>query len=176
MRNKDEYLTALCVLAGLETPIENCCYLELMTQLYNIEYIYSVPNDDNRALDGLALRSRIKSDSMVGEPCSLLEMLLSLARRCEDDLLYNPRKGDRSVDWFWMMLRNLGLSKFRDSTFGTAWKADDITGITDIFMDREYDWYGVGGIFPLKGRCKDQREVEVWYQMSAYLLEHPELE
>ena len=174
----DEYFTALCVLAGLETPVEHCGFYELMSQLYHIEFIWSVPNDDNRALDALKLRETYckKGTTLDDDCCSLLEMLLALAQRCDDELMYNPIDGNRSSTWFWMMLTNLGLNKFRDRSFEEAWNANDVTGITDIFMDREYNSHGIGGIFPLKGKCKDQTEIELWYQMNTYLMENPDLE
>jgi len=167
----DKYFEELCKLAGLETPVDSCGYFELMSQLHRIEFIWSVPNDDNRALDGLSLRERCRGQSNK-EPCSLLEMLIALAIRCEEEIMYDPEKGDRSADWFWMMMTNLGLNRFRNGSFKEAWNADDVLGITDILIDREYNWQGNGGLFPLKDVCKDQVEVEIWYQMSAYLLEN----
>jgi hypothetical protein len=34
---------------------------------------------------------------------------------------------------------------------------------------RTYEPNGVGGFFPLENPNEDQREVELWYQMSAYV-------
>ena len=45
-------------------------------------------------------------------------------------------------------------------------------GGLDGFINRQYEANGEGGLFPLKGVCEDQREVEIWYQMNAYLYEH----
>jgi len=176
-KNHNSYFTALCTLAGLETPVEHCCYFELMSQLYMTPFRWSVEYDDNRANDGVMLREKYMENDELDEdePCNLLEMLVALARRCEDDLMYNPRFGNRSVDWFWMMLTNLGLNKFRDNSFEEAWNYTNVTKIVDKFMDREYNSKGVGGLFPLRGPCKNQINVELWYQLGTYIQEHPEL-
>ena len=171
----DVYFGILCDLVGLDGPVEQCGYFELLYQLYRTEFYYSVPNDDNRALDGVRLRDKYGFPA-VDMPCNLFEMLVALAIRCDDDILYSAEEGDRSKDWFWMMLTNLGLNKFKDRSFGKAWGNDDITKICDDFMDRKYSYDGVGGLFPLRGANKDQTKVEIWYQLSAYLLEHPELD
>jgi hypothetical protein len=174
--NNDAYFGVLCDLAGLESPVDNCGYFEVMNRLYHTEFYWTVPNDDNRASDGLKLREKY---GFVQEdlPCNLLEMFLALAIRCDDEIMYNPTDGDRHTDWFWMMMTNLGLSKYRDRSFGKAWGHDDITDILDIFMERRYGFSGHGGgLFPLKDPRKNQTDVEIWYQLSTYLLEHPELE
>ena len=182
MESKDSYFEVLCKLAGLETPIEKSSFYELMRELYDIEFYWSVPNDDNRALDGIELRKKYKyhydinTRILQDEPCSLLEMLLALAKRCDDDIMYSPIEGDRSIDWFWMMLTNLGVNKFRDSCYGDAWVDNDVIGIMDKFMDREYNTDGKGGLFPLKHPSENQLEVEIWYQMNAYLLENTEMD
>jgi hypothetical protein len=36
---------------------------------------------------------------------------------------------------------------------------------------RTYDRRGHGGLFPLQRSNRDQRRVEIWYQLSEYLLQ-----
>ena len=165
------YFEKLCSVAGLKGPVEHCNYFELMYQLYRTEYYWSVPNDDNRGADGIKLRERYKFPD-VDSDCSLLEMLIALALRCDEEIMYNPTEGDKSVDWFWMMLTNLGLSKMRDSSFESGWNHETVSVICDTFMDREYATNGRGGLFPLKAPQQNQTKVEIWYQLSAYLLEN----
>ena len=43
--------------------------------------------------------------------------------------------------------------------------------ILNIWLERRYDEDGKGNIFPLKDPIKDQKTVEIWYQMQSYLLE-----
>ena len=39
-------------------------------------------------------------------------------------------------------------------------------------LAREYSDNGHGGLFPLKNPKKDQRKVEIWYQMTEYINEN----
>ena len=57
---------------------------------------------------GVGLRYRysiyLKRDDVIdilNEPCSVLEMILALAIRCEDTIMANVRYGDRTTQWFW---------------------------------------------------------------------------
>jgi hypothetical protein len=175
IKANDVYFEVLCGLIGLEAPVEKCGYFELLYQLYRTEFYYSVPNDSNRALDGIRLRDKYGFPS-VNSPCNLFEMFLALSIRLDEDILYNPENGDRSKDWFWMMMTNLGLNKFKDRSFRSGWEYIDVDSICNKFMERDYSYDGLGGLFPLKEAKKDQREVEIWYQLSTYLLNHPELD
>jgi hypothetical protein len=38
-------------------------------------------------------------------------------------------------------------------------------------MDRRYERNGQGGLFPLRKPAMDQRDVEIWYQANAYMIE-----
>ncbi|MFA6661451.1 MAG: hypothetical protein WCS56_00290 [Bacilli bacterium] len=171
----DVYFGILCDLVGLHEPVKTSGYFELMYQLYRTEFVALVPNDGNRGLDGIRLRDKYGFPK-VNTPCNLFEMFVALAIRCDEDILYSPENGDRHVDWFWMMMTNLGLNKFRDRSFGDAWEYADIEEVCEKFLSRDYGYDGIGGIFPLKNPKKDQRNVEIWYQLSSYLLEHPEIE
>ena len=37
------------------------------------------------------------------------------------------------------------------------------------FLERAYNRSGRGGLFPIKRVLKDQRRVEIWYQMMDYI-------
>lgn len=142
-----------------------------------------IPNDDNRGFDGLELRSSWWSENApgLGEPkadwCSMLEMMVALAMRMEDEILYDPRKGDRTDQWFWMMMGNVGLDAICDELL-EDYMLDGryVDGILDNVVHRTYMPDGSGGLFPLEHPEEDQRYVEIWQQMQAYLNEHPEIE
>ena len=72
------------------------------------------------------------------------------------------------------MLSNAGLDSFSDAVYNDN-PDFDIRRIVDIkirrILNREYHPDGDGGLFPLMNPREDQRGVEIWYQMSAYLLE-----
>ncbi len=52
------------------------------------------------------------------------------------------------------------------------WGAAEIDDILERLIWRQYQEDGQGGFFPLAWPEQDQREVELWYQMNAYLAEN----
>ena len=108
-------------------------YRKLLSQLHTTTFTYSIPNDKNRAEDGLGLRYRFAlylDDMSVMEylkgPCSVLEMMAGLSVRCEESIMDDPDIGDRTGQWFWGMINNLGLSSMRDSNFDRNYIDDTI--------------------------------------------------
>ena len=65
-------------------------------------------------------------------------------------------------------MKNLGLNHCSDKRRLTY---EEVNDVLDRVIWRTYRWDGHGGLFPLNEPEKDQREVEIWYQLSAYLLE-----
>jgi len=65
-------------------------------------------------------------------------------------------------------MENLDLKKYNDDRPIPVKKVDDIL---DRVIHRKYKANGEGGFFPLKETNNDQRDVELWYQMSEYVLE-----
>jgi hypothetical protein len=131
--------------------------------------------DGNRAEDGMDLRYRFGYINSLEEPeiavylddrpCSILEMMIALAIRCEEQIMGDPDIGDRTGKWFWMMIDNLGLSNMDDNHYDENY----INKVIRRFLDRAYDKNGNGGLFKIKGFHNDIRNVEIWYQMMWYL-------
>ncbi len=153
---------------------------EFIYQLFDIEFYSLIPNDDNRAIDGIQLRDRFieaekegnYSEGLSFGPCTILEMLISLADRM-DFMLYNPDLGkERCEKWFWMFIDNLKLYKYDNDDPEVSKKRKLNNIIIRKFLERDYDESGKGGIFPLKHPTKDQRYVEIWYQMMSYISEN----
>jgi hypothetical protein len=140
-----------------------------------IRYEYSVPNDDNRAQDGLKLRDRFEYETSVKLPnlgeCRILEFLIALAIRLNESV-YDHENPNLEPVWFWILIVNLELDEYDD---GYNFRRIH-TGIESIFRclnNRLYNKDGTGGgLFPLDNPSQDQRGVEVWYQMMAYLQEN----
>lgn len=153
-------------------------YWDLLRKLYCSEFLYFIPNDDNRAQDGFELRDFFLQEEGLQPdpywetlPCSIFEMLVSLARRMEFE-------GGRSVvHWFWQFIRNLELDIFTDefcmeSASGYHVMVYIAQSAVEALNSRSYSYSGHdGGLFPLNDPEEDQSEVELWYQMSAYLRE-----
>lgn len=133
-------------------------------------------NDDNRIEDGRGLRIEFfhengvegtKMDLSLGEDASVLEVLIGVSRR----LAWFA--GDGPEGWAWQLLRNLKLHLMYDPLSNRkARKADEIL---ERLIWRNYSPDGEGGFFPLAWPSRDQRGVEIWYQMNEYIGEiHPE--
>lgn len=140
---------------------------KLLRRLYAIEFIYLVSMDENRAADGLDLRWQwmdekavLPSREWLDRGCSFLEMLVALSRR-----LAFEGDGEPHI-WFWHLLDNLDLTKHNDRNFNLR----EVDEIVATVIWRTYDRNGRGGLFPLQRARQDQRNVELWTQMNAYLL------
>jgi hypothetical protein len=158
--------------ASLRLKNPSRTYWSLLLDLFKKEFEWFVPNDDNRKEDGRDLRHEFvelheiddPDLEWLGLPCSMLEMMIGLSRRLSFEADGEPR------DWFWHLVENLDLHKYNDKNYDDRGR-DNIDRALDIVIWRRYSASGRGGLFPLKNPQSDQREVEVWYQLSAYLNE-----
>ncbi len=148
-------------------------YSRLMKQLHDTPFIYILERDRNRADDGISLREEFyrEKDIDIGvydhrDDCSVLEMLVALAERIEDEYTGDPGKSHPELI-FWEMICNLGLDIFDDRHF----ESDEVEYVLDQWMDREFLSDGAGSIFPVSNPIRDQREIEIWSQMNEYLTE-----
>lgn len=154
---------------------ERLCYHELLAHLHSREFTYILDMDVNRAEDGVSLRYRFGHDcgydydvidECLGDgPCSVLEMMVALALRCEEDIADDPELGDRTGLWFWSMITNLGLGSMDDSKFDPYFTDEVICRL----LNREYGRNGEGGLFTVCHSGHDLRDVEIWCQMCWYL-------
>lgn len=147
-------------------------YQKLLMRLSETEFTWTVAYDSNRASDGLYLRRLYLRET--GElqhddaPCSVLEMLVALCRRCEDELMYDPDLGDRTGHWFWIIMENLGLDIYDDYGFD----CDAVDTIVERFLTRDYEKNGFGGAFPCVHNVCDFRDKDLWWQLNVYLEEN----
>lgn len=150
-------------------------YRKLLINLHYTEFTYLIPRDKNRAEDGINLRHRFILmngyedwyDSVMeylDGPCSVLEMMIALAIKCEE-IMDDPKVGDRTGQWFWGMIVNLGLGAMTDDLFDEENVDDKIR----TFLNRDYEPDGTGGLFTNRYCGADLRGVEIWYQMCWYL-------
>lgn len=147
-------------------------YWELTRTLYTTEFTWFVPNDDNRIMDGQALRQEFIDSygpdevdySWLEMGCSFLEMLIALGRRASFESKGSPG------DWFWLMIKNLGLIDYSDDIFEVS-IFEEVKEALERINQRTYEADGRGGLFPLRNPREDQRRVEIRYQLAAYLLE-----
>lgn len=148
-------------------------YYKLLTRLQDTEFTYILPKDANRAEDGISMRWRFAKQyddpdyimDCLDRPCSVFEMMLALAIRCEEDIMDSAEYGNRISQWFWQMIVNLGLGSMTDMNFDP----DYVDDIVQRFLNREFEPDGHGSLFVVR-RCKfDLRKVEIWVAMLWYL-------
>ena len=153
-------------------------YGELLRHLHSIDYIYTYPMDGNRAEDGISLRYRFgqdvgisaaeTADALDTMPCSMLEMMAALALRCEEDIMFDSKCGNRTGLWFKTMIFSLGLGEMTNGNFDS----EDVDRIIFNFLEHRYSPDGDGGLFRIKNtNGEDMRKIEIWSQMHRFLAE-----
>lgn len=153
----------------LEEPVKDL--VSLAKKMYITEFTYIIDNDDNRVMDGLDLRYTMMEELNIEADqdwleleCSIFEMLVALSLR----IAY--LEDTRPYIWFEYMVANLGLRHINSESKLTKNMAK-VEATLNRLVKREYSSTGVGGLFPLKYAPMDQRQTEIWQQMSLYLLE-----
>lgn len=152
-------------------------YIKLLSYLHSREFVYILEMDGNRAEDGINLRYRFGrewdyDDRLIAayldtRGCSVLEMMVALAVRCEEHIMDNPDIGNRTSEWFWCMIENMGLERMGDGYFFEERAERTINRL----IDRDYGINGEGGLFTIMNTGRDIRTIDIWYQMCWYLRE-----
>lgn len=155
---------------------QDISYKKLLMHLHDTNFTYLIRNDQNRAEDGISLRYRFAKNASIEEPigyildcldekCSVLEMMIALANRCEEDYMDDPAFGDRTAQWFWGMITNLNLGSMIDTRYDKRYVDKALYN----FLHRKYEADGRGGLFRIRNCKEDMRKVEIWYQMCYFL-------
>ena len=155
-------------------------YHRLLEFLHSIPFEYMISLDGNREADGISLRYHFGWENDIPNPiiareldihpCSVLEMMVALARRMEGDVMGDPVYGNRTYIWFFSMLESLGIDDMTDERFieFVAW--DQV----HTFLTRRYYPNGRGSLFTFKYPDQDMRGVEIWDQAMWWLNEYVE--
>jgi len=156
-------------------PDQDLTFWNVLRILYTTEFTWVVPNDENRIGDAKALREefidtqdirlRRSERHWVELGCSMLEVMVGLARRLETEA-----DSGKTHYWFWVLMENIGLSEdiVNDSC---EFSEEDVRDVLEMVIQRYYEPNGHGGLFPLEHPRGDQRKVELWYQLNEYVLE-----
>lgn len=171
----NEYFDWMYQLVRDKHYMKNLSYRKLLTELFERDFYYILSMDKNRAQDGIDLRYRFGyecgySHAFIKEHLddsnvSVLEMMVALAFRCEEQIMDDPDIGNRTGQWFWSMIENLGLISMDDKNFDS----DYINYVITRFLEREYAPNGEGGLFRTNRKLQDMRSTEIWYQLCWYL-------
>lgn len=150
-------------------------YTKLYEQLFETEFYAKLDMDENRVCDGLELRrrfileegNRMYTDQLDAPPyCTCLEMIVALAIRMENDILFDPDEGNRTGIWFHIMLENLGLTEFTDDRYDR----EEVDYILKFWLERKYK--NNGRPYNLFVTDKDDfkfSKSEIWYQMNYFV-------
>ena len=173
----NEYFNWMYDIVCADRFAKGISYRKLLMHLHNTIFRYSIRRDSNRADDGVGLRyrfalSRDHDETLannihhyITDPCSVFEMMLALAIRCEENIMDDTAFGNRTGQWFWGMIVNLGLGSMTDDQFDKSY----VEEIIERFLDREYKPNGEGGLFTVRNCDRDLRNVEIWFQLCYYL-------
>lgn len=151
-------------------------YSTLMRMLYNAEFTWLIPEDENRAIDGINLRDdfakytgvpQVEALIYLDKPCSVLEMMVALACRIEDQIMEDLFVGPRVGRWMKVMISSLGLRYETDGYLDEEY----VDYIISTFLKREYERNGDGGLFRIRDHSVNMREIEIWSQTNWYLRE-----
>ncbi len=152
-------------------------YRKLLYFLNTVSFIPIMEMDDNRRIDGIDFRYRFGyengySDSIIEryltKECSVLEMMIALSSRVEDNITDNYMFGNRTGQWFWSMIVSLGLNEMKDENFNEQYCRE----VIDNFLTRNYAANGRGGLFTVENPHDDMRSVDIWCQFMWYLDEN----
>jgi hypothetical protein len=147
-------------------------FRSLFEQMHKTIFVAIISHDENRIADARDMRYEFlaKHENEQGDPnwmrapCSMLELLVVLSRQLSFEM------DDNTDAWFWHLVDVLNLEQFNDRKYNR--NAQEVVGATlDRVIWRTYEPSGEGGLFPLRDPRRDQRKVELWYQLNAYLLE-----
>lgn len=168
----DNYLKYLIYEYGLDHFPQ---YGKLFDILHHMEFVWFIDRDDNREDDGVRLRDDYKipyelleyEDEFMDHWCSVLEMLIALAVRVEDEFIGDPND-EHPESFILEMLNNLELCIYK----GYGYRKEDVIKIVDRWLNRRFKKDGYGSPFPVKYDPRDQRKMEIWDQMNSYISEN----
>ena len=171
---EDEYFEWLYRYVDNDRFHKKISYRKMIRYLFDEPFRWTIPKDENRALDGIGLRRRYAIElgfdddyfkDYLDGPCSVLEVIIALALRIEETIMDDPTIGDRTSQWIWIMLGSLGLESMTDDRFDI----DLVQWTIDQFLDRNFDPDGKGSLFRIPNCRFDLRGTEIWIQMLWYL-------
>lgn len=152
-------------------------YNKLLSKLNDIPYNPELQMDFNRESDGIELRYQFGHDhkyschiiaiSIDIRPCSVLEMMVALAYRCEMHIMGDGDLGINTGRWFKTMLRSLDLNDMDNNHFDEV----KVEQVIETFLERNYSRDGKGGLFWIPNTTVDLREFDIWKQMCWFLTE-----
>lgn len=135
----------------------------LAERLNAIVYRWHFSLDENRAVAGKSLRQvyldiyGLDDDEVPGGECTVLEMLIALARRMSEN------SNRTAEDCYREMIHNLNVYGYSEEIVNQR---------INNWLDGNFDSNGDGTPFPLKHYQGDCRNLDIWTQMTIYINEN----
>ena len=154
--------------------------LDIAQPLFDMDFEWSVKEDEIRARDALGIRKEYANDvghsekkskrdidriwkSICGK-CSLLEILVSMAKHI-DQMVNEGEEGQMVPVFVRVFLINMGINDCKDP--------EKIKSKGQLLIDRKYAADGSnGGLFVVKKPGVNMPEICLWDQMGIWLDEH----
>ena len=174
----NEYFEWIYHLVCNEEKYNKISYRKLLYFLHSTYFVPMIDMDDNRRADGIDFRYRFGYENgypdeyikryLDTRDCTVLEMMIAMAYRVEENITDNTAYGNRIGQWFWTMIVSLGLGQMDDSKFDK----NHCLHVIDNFLNRKYMKNGKGGLFTVENPPGDMRDVDIWCQFMWYLAEN----
>lgn len=152
-------------------------YKKLLGLLNSIDFVPIMEMDENRMEDGKDFRYQFGFDNGYSNEyirenldiynCTMLEMMVALSYKVENQITADNIYGDRTSQWFWEMITNLGLNHMNDNNFDEVYCREVINN----FLNREFKPDGEGSLFKFVQPLDDMRNVDIWCACMWYLNE-----
>lgn len=155
--------------------------------LFDIEFFAINKFDISRIGDALDLREEFINELEKNKPenweneiyelqqhfPTVFEVLIALAFKLQNDIIYEPSVENEADSWFWIYLENLDLIDIADSQW--SYKAESyVRDRVDIFLSRKYNANGTNGniyiLYDLNP-IEDVRNMSLWDQTWAFITE-----
>lgn len=173
-----DWLYSTVCASGYESIAHN--HRQLILQLHQTQFVVYNLKDQPREADGIDLRFRYCwdtgidyknyneysfSDLIPVDHCSILEMMIALAYRADENFTRKTNNESTVPNNFWDMVKNLGLMGETDDFYDY----DTVCNTLDHFNKRTYEPNGHGSLFRFNNPKDDMREIDIWYQLCWYV-------
>ena len=151
-------------------------YSMVLEKLFDTEFISYDIFDDNLLENSISMRTTyydfsktaVKLIDIYGEidrPPTVLEIMVYLAERIENSIMYNSDFGSRTELWFWLMMESLDIKKYKNSRYNES----EVERKLNNFIERRYEKNGYGGLFTIYDLKNDARKMNIWQQAMEFL-------
>lgn len=189
-----EYFEWLCMLVGANEGCPFYPYHNLLVRLFQTDFEITDTRafDTNRAVNGKHLRYYFDSNRddfgsnnpsayhrigdfyniTQGYPCSMLEMLIALAKDIDTQYLYSS--DCRLLIWFWIMIESMGLANMLDGKWDEQSDRSEVDWILRAFNLDAYEFTEDGDyrptvlLFPIRNIEGYQQVRNLWEQMTIW--------